>query len=157
MSDLEMTVEALKRCVRADRFARAMEQVKADGQNTVGSDERECRREQVIRQLLLEVGVPTALKGYRYSVTAIALLMKDPSMADGITKVLYPKTAKLHDSTPSRVERAIRHGVECAFSRGDMDVLYGFFGNTVGGMSGKPTNSEFLTCLADIARDRLRG
>ena len=109
----------------------------------------------LIRRLLLEVGVPASLRGYRYSVTAIELLMQDPTMADGITKVLYPQTAKRHNSTPSRVERAIRHGVETAFSRGDLDVLYGFFGNTVGGLSGKPTNSEFLTTMANIAAERM--
>ena len=156
MSELEMTVEALKRCVHPEAFTKAMDLVKAD---RIAAEEPapgpDARAKAVIRQLLKELGIPTSVKGYRYSVTAIMLLMKDPSLADGITKQLYPQTARLCNSTPSRVERAIRHGVECAFNRGDLDVLYGFFGNTVGGYRGKPTNSEFLTCMANIALERL--
>lgn len=156
MSELEMTVEALKRCVHPEAFARAMDLVRGEEQGGVHScSQPDAEMQKVVRKLLLEVGIPTAVRGYRYAVTAICLLMENPSLADGITKCLYPETAKRHDSTATRVERAIRHGVECAFNRGDLDVLYGFFGNTVGGYSGKPTNSEFLTCMANVAQERL--
>lgn len=156
MSELEMTIEALKLCIHPDVFAKAMEQVSVSDPVQIvhsGSDEDSARK--VIEQLLLNAGMPTHIRGYRYASTGIRLLLEEPELADAITKQLYPRIAKLHDSTPSRVERGIRHGIEVAWSRGDLAVLYDYFRNTVSGYKGKPTNSEFLTRMAYIARDKL--
>ena len=111
--------------------------------------------EMVTRSLLREVGIPTSIKGYRYTVTGIVLLVNHPEMADVVTKELYPGIAKAHRTSGSRVERAIRHGVEVAWSRGDLDVLKKYFGNTVSNSKGKPTNSEFLTRMAEAVLEEM--
>lgn len=156
MSELELTVEALKQCVSPEEFERAMKRIsrreRLGGAAWEGNAEN---REQKIREILLEVGVPAAIRGYRYAATAIGLLLEEPELAEAITKELYPRVAMIHNSTYSRVERAIRHGIEVAWERGDMDVHYRFFRNSVSGEKGKPTNSEFLTRIADLVRDRM--
>ena len=102
-----------------------------------------------ITALLHEIGVPANLLGYKYLKDAIATAVNEPTVVNkGITKKLYPRVAKLHDTTPSRVERAIRHAIECAWDRGDLEVLSNFFGNTVSMHKGKPTNSEFIAMAA---------
>ena len=152
MSELELTVEALKRCIPAEVLENALSQVKtAVSEHPAKPD---LTQEQIIEQLLLNAGMPTHIKGFRFTVTAIRLILEDPEMMDGITKWLYPEIARIHDSTPCRVERAIRHGIEVAWSRGDINVLYDYFRNTVDGNRGKPTNSEFLTRMAYITRDQ---
>lgn len=103
-----------------------------------------------ITAILHEIGVPAHILGYRYLKDAVAEVVKAPTMIDAITKQLYPKVAKLHNTTPSRVERAIRHAVEVAWDRSDLDVLESFFGNTVAASKGKPTNSEFIALIADF-------
>lgn len=108
--------------------------------------------EQHVTDILHEIGVPANLIGYRYLRYAIILVVNDASYADMITKALYPTIAKKFDTTPSRVERALRHAIEVAWDRGDADVVNGYFGNTVSGMKGKPTNSEFIALIADNIR-----
>lgn len=152
MSELEMTVEALKLCVHPEVLEKAMAHVKTANPPRTG--EADLPLEQIIEQLLLNTGMPTHIKGYRFTVTGIRLILEQPEMADGITKWLYPEIARIHNSTPCRVERAIRHGIEVAWSRGDLNVLYDYFRNTVSGSRGKPTNSEFLTRMAYLTRDR---
>lgn len=158
MSEMEMAIEALKKCVDPDAFAKAMEDVKGGNPPAV-EQERPVRVKETIeltaKKLIRDIGIPTSVKGYRYAVTAILLLVKEPDTADGITKVLYPAVAKQHDTTASRVERAIRHGVEVAWSRGDLDVLTKYFGNTVSSSKGKPTNSEFLTRIAEAVQEAM--
>lgn len=158
MSEIEMAVEALKRCVDPDAFAKAMEDVKG-GNTPAIEQERPVRAEDIVeltaKKLIRDIGIPTAIKGYRYAVTAILLLAGKPDMADAITKELYPTVAKLHNTTASRVERAIRHGVEVAWSRGDLDVLKKYFGNTISSFKGKPTNSEFLTRMAEAVLEKM--
>ena len=158
MSEIEMAVEALKKCVDPDAFAKAMEDVEGGNVPAV-EQERPVRVKETIeltaKKLIRDVGIPTSIKGYRYAVTAILLLVKQPDMADGITRALYPTVAKLHDTTASRVERAIRHGVEVAWSRCDIEVLTGYFGNTVSIDKGKPTNSEFLTRMAEAVQEAM--
>ena len=111
----------------------------------------------IIRRLLVELGVPEHIKGSRYLVKAIGLVVEDENMIDAITSELYPTVAKSFDTTGSRAERAIRHGIELAWDRGDLDVLDKFFGGTISPAKGKPTNSEFIARCASIVRDRIGG
>ena len=103
-------------------------------------------------ELLHEIGIPAHIKGYQYLRDAIMMSVDDKEMLNSITKILYPSIAKQHGTTPSRVERAIRHAIEVAWSRGKLDTLDELFGYTVNGGKGKPTNSEFIALIADTIR-----
>lgn len=105
--------------------------------------------EAVVTDIIHEIGVPAHIKGYQYLREAIILTIKDMDMINAVTKVLYPEVAKKFNTTPSRVERAIRHAIEVAWDRGDIEVLQKFFGYTVSNIKGKPTNSEFIAMIAD--------
>ena len=102
--------------------------------------------------MIHEIGVPAHIKGYQYLRDAIMMSVKDMEMLGSITKGLYPTIAKNHQTTPSRVERAIRHAIEVAWSRGKMDTIDELFGYTVSNGKGKPTNSEFIALIADRIR-----
>ena len=105
--------------------------------------------EAAVTDIIHEIGVPAHIKGYQYLREAIILTIKNMDMINAVTKVLYPEVAKKYDTTPSRVERAIRHAIEVAWDRGDIEVLQKFFGYTVSNIKGKPTNSEFIAMIAD--------
>lgn len=108
--------------------------------------------ETIVTSIIHEVGVPAHIKGYQYLREAIILSVKDMEMLNSITKILYPTIAKTYNTTPSRVERAIRHAIEVAWDRGNMDILNEYFGYTVSIGKGKPTNSEFIALIADRIR-----
>ena len=110
---------------------------------------QEADLEAVVTEIIHEIGVPAHIKGYQYLREAIILTIKDMDMINAVTKVLYPEVAKRFGTTPSRVERAIRHAIEVAWDRGDVETLQRFFGYTVSGIKGKPTNSEFIAMIAD--------
>ncbi len=105
-----------------------------------------------VTNIIHEIGVPAHIKGYQYLRDAIIMSVTDMEMLNSITKILYPTIAKKHQTTPSRVERAIRHAIEVAWSRGKMDTIDELFGYTVNGGKGKPTNSEFIALIADKVR-----
>ncbi len=105
--------------------------------------------ETLVTGIIHEIGVPAHIKGYQYLREAIILAVEDMDVINAITKVLYPQVAKTFQTTPSRVERAIRHAIEVAWDRGDLDTLQRFFGYTVSNTKGKPTNSEFIALIAD--------
>ena len=105
--------------------------------------------EAMVTDVIHEIGVPAHIKGYQYLREAIILTINDMEMINAVTKVLYPAVAKKFGTTPSRVERAIRHAIEVAWDRGDIEVLQKFFGYTVSNIKGKPTNSEFIAMIAD--------
>ena len=105
--------------------------------------------EEIVTDIIHEIGVPAHIKGYQYLREAIILTIEDMDMINAVTKVLYPEVAKHFGTTPSRVERAIRHAIEVAWDRGDVETLQKFFGYTVSGIKGKPTNSEFIAMIAD--------
>ena len=105
--------------------------------------------ETLVTSVIHEIGVPAHIKGYQYLREAIILTIKDMDMINAVTKVLYPEVAKRYNTTPSRVERAIRHAIEVAWDRGDIETLQKFFGYTVSNIKGKPTNSEFIAMIAD--------
>lgn len=105
-----------------------------------------------VTNIIHEVGVPAHIKGYQYLREAIIMSVTDMEMLNSITKILYPTIAKRYQTTPSRVERAIRHAIEVAWSRGKMDTIDELFGYTVSNGKGKPTNSEFIAMIADKIR-----
>ena len=105
-----------------------------------------------VTDIIHEIGVPAHIKGYQYLRDAIMMSVEDMEMLNSITKILYPTIAKKHQTTPSRVERAIRHAIEVAWSRGKMDTIDALFGYTVSNGKGKPTNSEFIALIADKIR-----
>lgn len=105
-----------------------------------------------VTDIIHEIGVPAHIKGYQYLRDAIMMSVDDHEMLNSITKQLYPSIAKRHKTTPSRVERAIRHAIEVAWSRGKMDTINDLFGYTVSYGKGKPTNSEFVALIADKIR-----
>jgi two-component system response regulator (stage 0 sporulation protein A) len=98
------------------------------------------------------VGIPANIKGYSYLRDAIMMTIRDSEMMHAVTKQLYPEVAKRHKTTSSRVERAIRHAIEVAWDRGDVEVLTSYFGYTINSGRGKPTNSEFIAMIADKLR-----
>lgn len=113
--------------------------------------------EQDVTDMIHDIGVPAHIKGYQYLRESIMISVKDPTMISAITKVLYPTIAKQFQTTPSRVERAIRHAIEVAWSRGKMETLDGLFGYTINTGKGKPTNSEFIALISDRIRLKYRG
>ena len=109
-----------------------------------------------VTNMLHEIGIPAHIKGYQYLRSAILYCIESPEILESITKGLYPMVAKLYNTTPSRVERAIRHSIEVAWDRGSVDVLTKYFGYTINNNKGKPTNSEFIAMLSDKMRLALK-
>ena len=112
--------------------------------------------EQDVTDMIHEIGVPAHIKGYQYLRESIMMAVEDNTMLSSITKILYPTIAKKFQTTPSRVERAIRHAIEVAWSRGRMETLDALFGYTINTGKGKPTNSEFIALIADRIRLKYR-
>ena len=112
--------------------------------------------EKDVTEMIHEIGVPAHIKGYHYLREAIMMCVEDVDMLNSITKVLYPTIADNFKTTPSRVERAIRHAIEVAWSRGKMETLDGLFGYTINLGKEKPTNSEFIALIADKIRLRYK-
>ncbi|MBE6791517.1 MAG: sporulation transcription factor Spo0A [Ruminococcaceae bacterium] len=109
-----------------------------------------------VSEIMHELGVPAHIKGYQYLRASIILSVNSPEMMNSVTKVLYPTVAKQFDTTSSRVERAIRHAIEVAWDRGDIDVLGSYFGYTIQNSRGKPTNSEFIAMISDKLRLKMK-
>ena len=109
-----------------------------------------------VTNIIHEIGVPAHIKGYQYLRDAIIMTVNDMDVINAITKVLYPSVAKRYQTTSSRVERAIRHAIEVAWDRGDLETLQSFFGYTISNTNGKPTNSEFISMIADKLRLQLK-
>lgn len=105
-----------------------------------------------VTEVIHHIGVPAHIKGYNYLREAIVLVVNDKLLIEAVTKSLYPQVAKTYNTTPSRVERAIRHAIEVAWDRGDIEVIQNYFGYTVSLTKGKPTNSEFIALVADKIR-----
>ena len=130
------------------------------GQNTVQQPNHRGGKQSIeamVTSIIHEIGVPAHIKGYQYLREAIIIAVNDMDVINAITKVLYPQVAKAFQTTPSRVERAIRHAIEVAWDRGDLDTLQRFFGYTVSNTKGKPTNSEFIALIADKLQLQLKG
>ncbi len=108
--------------------------------------------ESQVTKIIHQIGVPAHIKGYQYLRSAIIMTINDSNIINSVTKVLYPTVAKKYSTTTSRVERAIRHAIEVAWDRGDIDTLNSYFGYTIQNSRGKPTNSEFIAMIADNLR-----
>ena len=119
-------------------------------------DKKEENLEALVTNIIHEVGVPAHIKGYQYLREAITMVVNDMDVINQITKCLYPKIALKFNTTPSRVERAIRHAIEVAWGRGDQKIVENIFGYTVNALKGKPTNSEFIAMIADKLRLELK-
>ena len=109
-----------------------------------------------VTKIIHQIGVPAHIKGYQYLRCAILMAIEDSEVINSVTKVLYPTVAKRFSTTTSRVERAIRHAIEVAWDRGDVDTLNSYFGYTIQNSRGKPTNSEFIAMIADNLRLKSR-
>ncbi len=109
-----------------------------------------------VTDILHQIGVPAHIKGYQYLRDSIMMAIEDEEIINAVTKRLYPAVAKKHSTTSSRVERAIRHAIEVAWDRGDVDVLNSYFGYTIHNERGKPTNSEFIAMISDKFRLQLK-
>ena len=113
---------------------------------------KEISLETRVTDMIHEIGIPAHIKGYHYLRDAILMAIEDMDVLNAITKILYPTVAKKHQTTSSRVERAIRHAIEVAWNRGKLDTLDEIFGYTISNGKGKPTNSEFIALVADTIR-----
>ena len=140
--------------VLSNRIESAVKQKDNPLSANFGSNERdpEADLETQVTKIIHQIGVPAHIKGYQYLRSAIIMTMNDTELINSITKQLYPSVAKQYGTTSSRVERAIRHAIEVAWDRGDVDVINSFFGYTVQSARGKPTNSEFIALVADSLR-----
>ncbi len=122
----------------------------------ITSDKEENNLEALVTNIIHGVGVPAHIKGYQYLREAIMMVVNDIDVINQITKSLYPQIAQKFNTTPSRVERAIRHAIEVAWGRGEVDLMQNIFGYTVSASKGKPTNSEFIAMIADKLRLELK-
>ena len=157
MSILELQVDALMRLCAAEKESdRAKVREEVRHLLLQRRSERSADPEYLIRQILLELGSPDHLVGHPYVVEAILLVVQDRTYIDSITFGLYPQLAAKFDTTASRVERAMRHLIEVTWTRGDLDVLNKYFGNTVSMEKGKPTNGEFIARIANVVKQRMR-
>ena len=140
-------------CVRKPfNFAELTDRISEIMRGTKPSPASYTDIEQQVTEVIHLVGIPAHIKGYSYLRTAIMLVLKDTGALDSVTKVLYPLVAKMYQTSPSRVERAIRHAIEVAWDRGDLETLNAMFGYTVQNSRGKPTNSEFIALISDNLR-----
>lgn len=109
-----------------------------------------------VTEILHQIGVPAHIKGYHYLRDSIIMAIETPEIINAVTKQLYPSVAKRYETTSSRVERAIRHAIEVAWDRGDVDILNSYFGYTIHNTRGKPTNSEFIAMISDKLRLQMK-
>src|SRR5690625_325430 len=128
----------------------AMSSINLSSQQSDKNEKRDLKAD--ITNIIHEIGVPAHIKGYMYLREAITMVYNDIELLGSITKVLYPDIAKAFNTTASRVERAIRHAIEVAWSRGNIDSISALFGYTVSISKAKPTNSEFIAMVADRLR-----
>ena len=137
---------------RIDMLCKKVSVKRPDGVKYSNSRPSERTLEISVTNTIHAVGVPANIKGYQYLRDAIIMSINDTELINAVTKQLYPRVAEKHNTSPSRVERAIRHAIEVACVRGSEEELYSLFGYTVNNAKGKPTNSEFIAMIADKLR-----
>lgn len=133
-----------------------IKRLESSGGSSQQQENKDARLEIIVTDIIHQIGIPAHIKGYHYLRKAIMLSIKEPEMLESITKLLYPTIAEAFNTSPSRVERAIRHAIETAWDRGDVDVLNNMFGYTISVGKGKPTNSEFIALVTDNLRLKFR-
>lgn len=136
----------------AERIRRLMLKREIIETKRSSTGESDAKLETQVTKIIHQIGVPAHIKGYQYLRTAILMTINDNDIINSVTKILYPSVAKQYKTTSSRVERAIRHAIEVAWDRGDVDTLNSYFGYTIQTSRGKPTNSEFIAMIADNLR-----
>lgn len=146
--DSEILVERIVQITKTTH--RVAQETKAVVNPVVGEAVQDL--EVVVTDIIHQIGVPAHIRGYNYLRDAIIMVVNDPPIINSVTKKLYTAVAEKNETTPSRVERAIRHAIEVAWDRGDVDVLNSYFGYTVHNQRGKPTNSEFIAMISDKLR-----
>lgn len=155
ITEYQKQMNAIMRFIAADNdeeSERARASLREMLEEQEGPEKSTCGVEEAVEHVLLDLGVPCHVKGYNYLITAISLVVDNAEMINAITKELYPEVAKKHHTTTPRAERAIRHAIECGWDRTDLDVAFRYFGNTVNTTKGKPTNSEFISRVANVVR-----
>ncbi|MCI9151923.1 MAG: sporulation transcription factor Spo0A [Lachnospiraceae bacterium] len=150
--DKEVIINRIKHVKMRRSYASAEERWRGGEIPRKPEGSREKNLESEVTDIIHEIGVPAHIKGYQYLREAIVMSVMDIEMLNSITKILYPTISKKYQTTPSRVERAIRHAIEVAWSRGKMDTIDELFGYTINNGKGKPTNSEFIALIADKIR-----
>ncbi len=159
--DNERMFRILSELITKDKEFQIMITVPSGKQHTVDSSRENTQDKMIdkghdlekdVTDMIHEIGVPAHIKGYQYLREAIMMSVRDGEMLNSITKILYPTIAKKYQTTSSRVERAIRHAIEVAWSRGNMETLDSLFGYTISIGKGKPTNSEFIALITDKIR-----
>lgn len=145
--DMQVFVERIQQLTGAGR-------TEQDNILNIKSEKRSL--EMMVSEIMHQIGVPAHIKGYQYLREAIILAINDDDIMNSVTKLLYPTVAKTYKTTASRVERAIRHAIEVAWDRGDVDILSSYFGYTIQNSRGKPTNSEFIAMISDKLRLKLK-
>lgn len=156
MSILSKKVDAIAHCILATSVYERNAAVKNLQALMAQKAESAKDLEPVVRKMLLDLGVPDHLLGHRHLVTALTIAVQDPDAIVYITNSLYPAVAEKHDTTGSRVERAIRHAVEVSFSRMDYEVMTSCFGNTINDLKDRPTNSEFIARIANEVKRQMK-
>ncbi|NLM75478.1 MAG: sporulation transcription factor Spo0A [Clostridiaceae bacterium] len=151
--DLSVLVERIRELVRTH----SPTVLRMDSQNTASNSVKTSidpgdSVQAKVTKIMRDVGVPAHIKGYQYMRDAILMAVEDREVISAVTKRLYPELAKAYKTTPSRVERAIRHAIEVAWNRGKVDTINKLFGYTINTKKGKPTNSEFIAMVADTLR-----
>ncbi|MDD6160661.1 MAG: sporulation transcription factor Spo0A [Oscillospiraceae bacterium] len=149
VSDLGAAYCMLKPCRVSAVIERVRRLASERGRQELPEEDLQRELERWVTAIIHDIGVPAHIKGYQYLREAIMLVVNDMDVINAVTKVLYPAVAKKFDTTASRVERAIRHAIEVAWDRGDLETLQKYFGYTVSNIKGKPTNSEFIAMIAD--------
>ena len=159
--DNERMFRILSELITKDKEFQIMITVPSGKQHTVDSSRENTQDKMIdkghdlekdVTDMIHEIGVPAHIKGYQYLREAIMMSVRDGEMLNSITKILYPTIAKKYQTTSSRVERAIRHAIEVAWSRGNMETLDSLFGYTISIGKGKPTNSEFIALITGKIR-----
>ena len=151
MKQLEKKVETLIRLCTAEE-SNAQTELKEQLRRFLQVDRAEPDNSSRICTILRDLGVPEHLSGYVYLVEAVELVVKDPGYLRRVTTGLYPDVAKKYQTSPTRTERAIRHAIETAWNRCDLDTLAYYFGNTISPVKGKPVNSEFIARVSNAVR-----
>lgn len=150
--DREMIVNRIKMVKNKYKDCRTHETLSKEGPISTKKQMTKHDLENTVTTMIHEIGVPAHIKGYQYLRESIILSVLEMKMLNSVTKMLYPAIAKKYNTTPSRVERAIRHAIEVAWSRGKMDTIDELFGYTINTGKGKPTNSEFIALISDRIR-----
>ncbi len=164
MNKKEMLLEIRKMQEKLEEMAASLEEdIKEEDKKEKDKKEEEGKREEAkkevhsaneteVTRIIHKLGVPANIRGYQYIRTGILMAIKEPEILGSITKWLYPDIAKVYKTTPSRVERGIRHAISVSMKRADVDVLYKLFGHSVSAVKGTPTNSEFIATVVDYIR-----